>query len=168
MRLRRIYFLIAAVAVALFLVEGKAFCQYRQHSVGIKFGNEISVNYHCRLSSRSAINVTGGLVNPYNKSYQYLVVSGAYHCNLSSRSSQLTPYIGVGVSSGVQYGEKNSDKSTTKHFYFSGDVPMGFQFYSEDRPSVFYFEWSPKIRITNGVEFVPNSVAVGVRFYLRS
>ncbi len=160
--------IIALVAVMLSFVEGEASAQYRRHSAGIKLGNEISANYNYRITTRSALNFTAGLVNPFTKDYQYLVFSGAYNYALNSNTEGLSPYIGAGFSTGVQYGEEDVDKSDKKFFYFSVDVPVGFQYYMPTKPAVIYLEWSPKFRLTNSFKFVPNSVALGVRFILRN
>lgn len=160
-------YIVGLVAVLLFM-SGSAVAQYGRHSVGIKLGNDISANYNYSISGRNSLNFNVGLVNPYKKDYQYLALSGAFHHSINSRNSNFYPYIGVGVSAGVQYGEDDVDMSTDKNFYFSADVPLGLQYDIEDRPAVVYLEWSPKFRFTNDFRFVPNSIAVGVRFSLRN
>lgn len=152
--------------VMLFCFSGNADAQYYRHSAGLKIGNLFAADYRYCISRHSAVDATVGVVNPFYPEYQFLIASAAYHYSFGTGVARLSPYIGGGLSAGVQFGHWNKTMKTRISYFMSADLPVGVEYCLERKPIVFCFEWSPKLQFLNWLRFVPQSVAVGVRFVL--
>ncbi len=159
------------LAAALFLFGGgRVMAQYDDsgHSFGIRLGNEIAVDYKYQFTSHSGLDAKAGVVNPFTQHYQFFLVSAAYHLDIGSYSSRLRPYVGAGFSTGMQFGHWKEAQSSKITYFLSVDVPIGLELKSLKKPVVFCLEWSPKVQLLSYTRFLPQSVALGVRYIFPS
>lgn len=159
------YIVSAILLTGLFGTGGTASAQYYKHGLGVRMGNHFAADYKTFLNENFAVNANLGLVNPFTKHYQFMLVSGSFQYNFDTPVSRLVPYVGVGLSTGMQIGRRrhNTGISNDYSFFMSADIPVGVE-YSFRMPFVVFFEWSPKIQFLEEVCFVPQSVSLGFRF----
>ncbi len=158
--------IIAVAAASLFLFwGGEAAAQYNSRSsFGLRLGNEIAVDYKYQFTTHHGLDLKAGVVNPFTFHYQFLVLSAAYHYSFGVGSRRLFPYVGAGLSTGMQFGHWNEAESAKITYFLSVDVPVGFEYRLVSKPVVFCLEWSPKAQLLSYRRFLAQSVAVGVRY----
>lgn len=144
---------------------GRGHARPYDYSLGVRLGNHFAAEGKFFVTRSSAVDISFGLVNPFTPAYQFMLLSGAYNLQLSKRTSGLLPYIGAGLSAGMQFGDRDrTQQGNRKSFFMSADIPLGIEYKLAGSPVVFMFEWSPKIRFLSGVRFIPQSVSVGFRY----
>lgn len=156
---------IVAFGFAFLLAGGqKAGASTYGHSVGVRLGNHFAADYKFYFAKHSAIDFTFGLVNPFSPQYQFLLFSGAYDFHIGTGVSGLSPYVGGGLSLGTRFGDVDEAMRDRVDFFLSIDIPVGLEYAMRKKPVAFFFEWSPKVQMVSDIRFVPNSVAIGIRF----
>lgn len=138
-----------------------------RHTFGIRAGNQFAVDYKLYFDDANSLDINAGVINPFTSWYQYAALSGAYHRNFNLPVERLQPYIGAGISAGVQFGHWNRDSRDKITYFMSADLPLGLEYTLRRHPVIFSFEWSPKFQFLSDLRFVPQSVSVGVRFIFR-
>ena len=163
--MRRILAVLSAIILS-GIAAGKADAYVYRHSAGLEIGNLFAFDYRYRFTEHSAVDAAIGVVNPFCPSYQFLLVSTAYHYNFRTGVDRLYPYVGGGLSAGTRFGHWNEAFRTRISFFMSVDIPVGVEYRVKRKPVVFCLEWSPKLQFLTDLRFVPQSVALGVRFIL--
>lgn len=159
----RLIFLVSLLLL-LTMTQEQVSAQYSRHSLGVRIGNQVAADYKFCFSERSAIDVNFGVVNPFTPQYQFLLLSGAYHYHLKSGSPGVIPYIGAGLSGGVQFGGRSEARRNDVTYFMSADVPLGFEYILRRYPVTFAVEWSPKLQFLSEVRFIAQSISLGIRF----
>lgn len=163
---KRIAALYAGLLLAFLLgFAGRAQARPYDYSLGVRLGNYFAAEGKFFVTRSSAVDISFGLVNPFTPAYQFMLLSGAYNLQLVKRTSGLLPYIGAGLSAGMQFGDKDrAQEGSRRSFFMSADIPLGLEYKLAGSPVVFLLEWSPKIRFISGARFIPQSVSVGFRY----
>ena len=145
--------------------SGRVQARPYDYSLGVRLGNYFAAEGKFFVTRSSAVDISFGFVNPFAPAYQFMLLSGAYNLQLTKRTSGLLPYIGAGLSTGVQFGDRDrSREGNRRSFFMSADIPLGMEYKLPGSPVVFLLEWSPKIRFLSGVRFIPQSVSAGFRY----
>ena len=166
MNMNRIAASFAGLLIVFFLLyPERAQSRSYDYSLGVRLGNYFAAEGKFYVTRSGAVDISLGLVNPFAPAYQFMLLSGAYNMQLGKRTYGLMPYIGAGLSAGVQFGERDMvQRGNRRSFFMSADIPVGMEYKLANSPVVFVLEWSPKIRFLSGVRFIPQSISVGFRY----
>lgn len=162
--LKRLLMATVAVLSLVPLVEKEAESRPYDYSLGIRLGNYFAAEGKFFFSMTSAMDISFGLMNPFTPEYQFLLLSGAYNLHLTRHTSGLIPYIGTGLSTGLQFGDRNRSLRASRSFFLSADIPLGIEYKLRNSPVLFCLEWSPKVRFLKDIRFLPQSISVGFRY----
>ena len=135
-----------------------------RHTFGIRAGNHFAVDYKAYFDEANALNLNAGVINPFTGWYQFVTLSGAYHRDFNVSVERLNPYVGAGLSTGVQFGHWNRESRDRITYFMSVDLPVGLEYSLRKHPVTFTLEWSPKFQFLSDLRFIPQSVSIGVRF----
>lgn len=153
--------------VSLVCLQALLSAQSVRHSFGIRAGNQFAVDYKVCFDGANALDVNAGVINPFTAWYQFTTLSGAYHRNFNTSVDRFQPYVGAGLSAGMQFGHWNRESKDKITYFMSADVPVGLEYTLSKHPVTFVFEWSPKFQFLSDLRFIPHSVSIGVRFIFR-
>lgn len=159
-----IYFAISLFGALCLSFDAEA--QYYRQSIGIRAGNQFSVDYKIFVSKGSALDFNLSVVNPFVPEYQFALFSAAYGYHFKTGTERFLPYIGGGFSTGVQFGHWAKERNDRITYFLSADVPVGVEYILPKKPIVFCLEWSPKVQFVKNLRFIPHSIAVGMRIIL--
>ncbi len=157
------YFAAVLTVVSMFMTVDTS-AQYYRRSFGVRLGNQFAADYKMFFTASSALDVNLGLINPFVPDYQFVTLFASYNYHFDTGVERLAPYIGGGLSAGIQFGHWDRSRRDRVSYFMSADLPLGVEYRLARKPVVFCFEWSPKFQFLGEMRFIPHSVSAGVRF----
>ena len=141
----------------LLLFSTKSYAQDYQRAVGIRLGTGIGVTYKQFLKPSAAIEATLDLGNMFTHNNFNIVATATYQFNFDVNVEGLSLYTGPGASIGTYLGDHTG-------FLLAIAGVAGVEYKFNKTPIALSFDWTPKLRLTQGVGFIGDNFGLGVKY----